>query len=124
MEPNDSNRLSDVELQPRSDTSGVPPRGINPLQPGVDNSMLMPRSSQQMGSSSRASAVATDNLLPIKPSSQGNEQTEEDVVWIERAKSIVAQTQGDPHKQAQLLQQLSALYLKERFGREVPSSKG
>jgi len=43
----------------------------------------------------------------------------DDLIWVERAKAVVYETIDDPHKQAQRLQQLRALYLKERFGKEV-----
>ena len=47
-----------------------------------------------------------------------------DVIWIERTKRAIAESQNDPHRQVQLLQHLNKLYLKERFGREVQADKG
>lgn len=39
--------------------------------------------------------------------------------WVERAKTIIEQTQNDPYKRMQLLQQLRASYLEERFNKRT-----
>lgn len=53
------------------------------------------------------------------PAQTDDETGADDVVWVNRAKRIIAGTHGDPHRQVQLLQQLSVVYLKERYGRSV-----
>lgn len=50
---------------------------------------------------------------------QGDETDVDDVVWVNRTKKVIATTHGDPHRRVQLLQQLSVLYLKEKYGRTV-----
>jgi hypothetical protein len=43
----------------------------------------------------------------------------DDAQWVQRAKRAIASSQGDPHRQVQLVQHLRAQYLKQRFGRTV-----
>jgi hypothetical protein len=43
----------------------------------------------------------------------------DDITWINRARKVIAETQGDPHRQVQLLQHVRAQYLKQRFGRAI-----
>lgn len=59
--------------------------------------------------------------VPLGPSGaqQDDETGTDDLVWVNRAKRVIAGTHGDPHRQVQLLQQLSVVYLKERYGRTV-----
>jgi hypothetical protein len=64
------------------------------------------------------SAVAN---VPAAATIQDEESNQDDAVWVGRAKRIIAQTQGDPRRQVQLLQQLSVVFLKERYGRSVHS---
>jgi hypothetical protein len=55
---------------------------------------------------------------PVSPhNSETNEADEE--VWIERAKTIVEQTQNDPYQRLQALQQLQALYQSEHFRKDT-----
>jgi len=42
-----------------------------------------------------------------------------DTEWVNRAKRAVRSTQGDPHRQVQLIQHLRSQYLKQRYGRSV-----
>ena len=52
------------------------------------------------------------------------QEDESDIaVWVDRAKKIVAQTQPDPYQQAQMLQQLISLYLKEHFDKDILGNK-
>ena len=60
--------------------------------------------------------------LPAAAVDMGDDDTaQDDAVWVGRAKRIIGQTQGDPHRQLQLLQQLGVVFLKERYGRSVHS---
>lgn len=43
----------------------------------------------------------------------------DDEVWISRAKRVIAETKGNPHRQTQLIQHLRSQYLKQKFGRQV-----
>jgi hypothetical protein len=40
--------------------------------------------------------------------------------WVERAKSIVAQTQDDPYKQKNEMSKIKADYIKKRFNKSIP----
>jgi hypothetical protein len=48
----------------------------------------------------------------------------DDVEWVNRAKRVIGGTQGDPHRQVQLIQHLRSQYLKNRFGRTVHTDEG
>ncbi len=86
---------------------GQPPLG----QPSTAATSGMGNS---MGSEPLAPPIASDTSF------QNDDETGvDDVVWSSRAKRIIAGTRGDPHRQVQLLQQLSVVYLKERYGRSV-----
>ena len=41
--------------------------------------------------------------------------------WVERAKSIVAQTQDDPYKQKNEMSKVKADYIKKRFNKTIPA---
>jgi hypothetical protein len=63
--------------------------------------------------------------MPVQaPAAESEKPDAHDDVWIGRAKRAIAETQNDPYRQVQLIQHLSVLYLKERFGREVQPDKG
>jgi hypothetical protein len=40
--------------------------------------------------------------------------------WVQRAKSIVAQTQDDPYKQKNEMSKIKADYIKKRFNKSIP----
>jgi hypothetical protein len=40
-------------------------------------------------------------------------------VWVERAKSVIARTSGDPSAQHEMVEKLRAQYLHERFGLDI-----
>jgi hypothetical protein len=40
--------------------------------------------------------------------------------WVERAKSLVAQTQDDPYKQKNEMSKIKADYIKKRFNKTIP----
>jgi hypothetical protein len=67
------------------------------------------------------------NMPPLAPAagpakaaaSDDDAMDVDDVEWVNRAKRVITSTQGDPHRQVQLIQHLRSLYLKQRFGRDV-----
>ncbi len=63
-------------------------------------------------------------MLGAQPGTDSDKPDTHDDIWIERTKRAISETQNDPHRQVQLLQHLSVLYLKERFNREVQADKG
>ncbi len=62
-------------------------------------------------------------ILGAQPGTDSDQSDTHDDIWIDRTKQAIAETQNDPHRQVQLLQHLSILYLKERFNREVQADK-
>jgi Txe/YoeB family toxin of Txe-Axe toxin-antitoxin module len=40
--------------------------------------------------------------------------------WVQRAKSLVAQTQDDPYKQKNEMSKIKADYIKKRFNKTIP----
>lgn len=56
---------------------------------------------------------------PHQSAARSNESETDDALWAGRVKDIVAQTQHDPYARMQALQQLRALYQRERFGKVI-----
>lgn len=54
----------------------------------------------------------------------GSTDTSDDAIWMAKTKSVVEQTQNDPYRRVQMLQQLKAEYQLEHFGRSVDGVKG
>ncbi len=69
-------------------------------------------------------AYSGQALLGAQPGQDSDRLDTADDIWIERTKQAILETQNDPHRQVQLVQHLSVLYLKERFNREVQADKG
>jgi len=94
-------------------SSSMPPAfPSNPLQsiqpigaPAATSGAMagMPAMAQQ------PAAVQTNDNIPDA----------DDTEWVNRAKRAIRSTQGDPHRQVQLIQHLRSQYLKQRFGRSV-----
>jgi hypothetical protein len=65
--------------------------------------------------------VQTQSSSP--PISAGLPAQDTDLIekeWVERAKSIVAQTQDDPYKQKNEMSKIKADYIKKRFNKSIP----
>jgi len=43
--------------------------------------------------------------------------------WVEKAKSIVKNTHGDPHAQNELMSKMKADYMKKRYNRDIKVSE-
>lgn len=63
--------------------------------------------------------AAANGQLPATTQADDETVPVDDVVWINRAKRAITETQGDPYRQVQLIQHLRSQYLKQRFGRTV-----
>lgn len=63
--------------------------------------------------------AAANGQLPAATQVDDEAVPVDDVVWINRAKRAISETQGDPYRQVQLIQHLRSQYLKQRFGRTV-----
>lgn len=117
-------------------TQQMPPAGqyqqnptYPPQQPSQPSqSPQMPyyasRTSPQAARMPAAGSYDGQAILGAQPGTDSDQSDTHDDVWIDRTKQAIAETQNDPHRQVQLLQHLSVLYLKERFNREVQTDKG
>lgn len=105
----------------------VPPAlGGQPMQPSVGpyaQNPIFPTAPQQTRLPA-AGSYDGQAILGAQPGTDSDQADTHDDIWIERTKRAIAETQNDPHRQVQLLQHLSILYLKERFNREVQADKG
>lgn len=57
--------------------------------------------------------------VPVAATDDDTAVDHDDVEWVNRAKRTIASSQGDPHRQVQLMQHLRSQYLQQRFGRTV-----
>lgn len=95
-----------------------------PAPPPVP-SMVAPSNAPAMPNAGNFSPVAGVPQTPSvagagQQASTNDDATDvDDVEWVNRAKRVIAGTQGDPHRQVQLVQHLRSQYLKQRFGRTV-----
>ncbi len=109
-------RLTDLPAENYQPGAGTTARPVNPLiqqgQPSVSQPAVA------IGANIPGGPLAAPGASK-KPSLDDDDSGVDDVVWVNRAKRVIAGTKGDPHRQVQLLQQLSVVYLKERYGRSV-----
>jgi hypothetical protein len=109
-------------LQPPVGAAAPAYYGVNPLQPtapptsptGPANPMMQ-RAAGQVGVDQPAMAQRPQMAQPLND----DRVDVDDVEWVNRAKRVISGTQGDPHRQVQLIQHLRSQYLKQRFGRTV-----
>jgi len=100
------------QLMPKETYPGGAP--INPLM-----RQAPPVSQQAVAVGAGMPAGPLPTAAQAQALSRGDETDVDDVVWVNRTKKVIATTHGDPHRRVQLLQQLSVLYLKEKYGRSV-----
>ncbi len=55
---------------------------------------------------------------PLQPAPQMQNDPADETIWIQRTKSVVEQTQNDPYKRLQMIQQLQAQYQSEHFRKD------
>jgi hypothetical protein len=98
----------------------IPSQAAPPINPLIQQ--VQPVATVSQPAVSVASGMLANPLpqAPVAPANSMDDDTvQDDALWVNRAKRIIAQTQNDPHRQVQLLQQLSVVFLKERYGRSV-----
>jgi hypothetical protein len=125
--PTFSNQNDNPMNQPSVPGFPTPPEGVSQqavaLGSGTPTGPLpLPNQNQQASLTTNISAPPTPSVPASDAASlalQSEDDNADDIVWVNRAKRIIAGTKGDPHRQVQLLQQLSVVYLKERYGRSV-----
>lgn len=84
-------------------------------------------------------AVSLAQPIPQDPTSPQTTQTDDDVVmagvpsiagdddliekeWVDKLKSLIALTEGNPHERARVIAQLQADYLKKRYNKTLGQS--
>ena len=84
-------------------------------------------------------AVSLAQPIPRDPASPQTTQTDDDVVmagvpsiagdddliekeWVDKLKSLIALTEGNPHERARVIAQLQADYLKKRYNKTLGQS--
>lgn len=82
----------------------------------------LPVSPLQQPAAQPAASQATPQpsvVTGMQPDEGDTEVQADDMVWINRAKRVIADTKGDPRRQTQLIQHLRTQYLKQRYNRQV-----
>lgn len=82
-----------------------PPAGV-PLPPPV---VALPTIAAPVVDDSAGPAIASDDDLIEKE-------------WVDKAKSIISQTQNDPYRREQEVNRLQVDYLRKRYGKELGTS--
>lgn len=60
-----------------------------------------------------------DDIVTASPAAADNDRIEKE--WVNRAKTIIAQTKDDPHEQKKEISKVKAEYIRQRFGKNVPT---
>jgi hypothetical protein len=63
---------------------------------------------------------SAEQQVPSAPQPMSAQNSDEDeAVWMHRAKAVVEQTQNDPYRRLQMIQQLQAQYQAEHFRKDT-----
>jgi hypothetical protein len=71
-----------------------------------------------LAASGIAPAPPLPQQVPLQAPTQGNNDASDETIWMQRTKAVVEQTQNDPHKRLQMIQQLQAQYQAEHFRKD------
>lgn len=107
-------------LQMNPAAAGQP---VPPAQPAANGAAMTPAAPQ----TAMQPGQPMGQPMPMGPSPAALRQvaggegdsTNNDILWVNRAKRAIAESQGDPYRQVQLIQQLRVLFLKERYGHNI-----
>lgn len=104
--------------QPQSAQPSVTQPGSSfPVNQTLPMSPLQQTAAPSVGSQPAAPQPVA--ITGMQPDEGDTEVQADDVVWINRAKRVIADTKGDPRRQTQLIQHLRTQYLKQRYNRQV-----
>lgn len=119
-------------MNPDDHTSDVGGDGQPVADPIVDESAQQPalphvqpaQPTPVVQPAADAGAVAATPPAPQPTAGQQNPASAEDVdliekAWVEKAKEIVHNTQGDPYTQSKEINRVKADYIKKRYSRDV-----
>lgn len=76
---------------------------------------------QPVASSQQSALSDDDDDIDVPSDAQDLDLIEKE--WVLKAKKIVAQTEGDPHKQNEQLSKMKVTYIKKRYSKELKQSE-
>lgn len=139
MQPENSRNsvpgLEQMPMPPVVTPEGVPQ--LPPLETGVEQGQERVEQAAEAGAraaDAAASAVPIAPVMPQMPPAQTAQPenlgaagtplvaADEDLIekeWVDKAKEIVDQTQGDPYTRTQRVNELQRDYLKKRYGKVI-----
>jgi hypothetical protein len=92
---------------------------INLAGQALGTSQQNPTAPQTPGFSAPAAGpVLAARQAPLQSSAQGANDANDEIIWMQRTKAVVEQTQNDPYKRMQMIQQLQAQYQSEHFRKD------
>lgn len=106
--------------QPTAPGSAMVPALQNPLHQQAQQQMNG-HDANTVGPVAVQPAAAIPALAPTMHSAAG---AVDEAAWVEHLKSVMQQTQNEPYRQVQMIQQMQALYQKEHFGKTVGDGEG
>ena len=88
---------------------------VNSDVEGVDDT-----EQQVDGVQGATTSPAVPQAVPVDPALDVADEVDLiEKAWIEKAKDIVASTQGNPHDQNEQMNQVKSDYMKKRYGRDI-----
>ena len=108
-------RQTEQAIEKRQVSEGAPSKAAPKLPVQIPVNLPQPAQQQQDAAQSGGQSAS--------PASTGLPAKDADLIekeWVERAKSIVKQTQDDPYKQKNEMSKIKADYIKKRFNKTVP----
>lgn len=131
-------KIPDIKMNQAPTVPGFSPEQYtNSSSPEAGYEDRVERESSPSKLETKAPAVVTAVALPepVATDSSGQPPALNDVPliaddddliekeWVERAKKIVSDTKGDPHKRDDQATELKVNYLQKRFGRRIGSDR-
>lgn len=130
-------KTPDIKMNQAPAMSGFSPEQYANNTPEAGHEGRAERGVRSPELETKATAVATVAVLPGPVIADGSGQPailndvpliadDDDLIekeWVERAKKIVSDTKGDPHKRDDQATELKVNYLLKRFGRKIGSDR-
>ncbi len=109
----DQLRSSELAVAPAAEQAPVQPSGAPTQAPAVSQ-----QSTQPVAATPQA-ATQPQPVATVPPAAGGKKLEKE---WVDRADAIIHTTAQDPHAEEEAHEELSALYLKQRFNLDIKRS--
>jgi hypothetical protein len=62
-------------------------------------------------------------VIPTEPPLQADDVDVIEKEWVDKAEQIVKQTEGDPYKEEEAIEDLQIDYLKQRYGKDIKKAQ-